>query len=45
MNVIYQDRQQLTLLKKNIIKEKKFISWDNYGNNIENVYKSLLKTC
>jgi glycosyltransferase involved in cell wall biosynthesis len=45
MNLIYQDRQQLTLLKKNIIKEKKFISWDNYGNNIENVYKSLLKTC
>jgi glycosyltransferase involved in cell wall biosynthesis len=45
MNMLYQDKQQLTLLKKNIKKQKNFLSWDNYGNKIEKVYKSLLKTC
>jgi glycosyltransferase involved in cell wall biosynthesis len=45
MNMLYQDKQQLTLLKKNIKKQKDFLSWDNYGNKIEKVYKSLLKTC
>jgi glycosyltransferase involved in cell wall biosynthesis len=43
MNQLYRDSQNLLSLKKNLIRSKN-LSWNNYGDKIETIYKSLSKT-
>ena len=43
MNQLYRDSQNLLSLKKNLIRNKN-LSWNNYGDKIETIYKSLSKT-
>ena len=43
MNKLYRNPQSLLSLKKNLIFNKN-LSWNNYGDKIETIYKSLSKT-
>jgi glycosyltransferase involved in cell wall biosynthesis len=42
MNKLYQEPETILFLKKNIMFNEN-LSWNNYGDRIENIYKNLLK--